>query len=346
MTQEQDSLPSALTSPRRRLPHVSPALATAIVALVATGGVWLYQQHAMESLRLAVSRELAQGQQQLRSAQEREAQAQLRGQALERELANVAARQNETQSQQTALSSMYEALTRNETQRVLAETEQTLAFASQQLQLAGNVDAALVGLNAIDQKLAALNRPELISLRKSISHDIDQLKTQPYLDVVGIAARLDTLVVGIDRLPLAVDGNRDPKAAATAPAQPANMLQRAGSELWGQFRQLIKIRRIDQPDAMLLTPDEAFFLRENVKLRLLNARTALLMRNESTFHADLKAAADYLKRYFDTSTPATRNTINALEGLSRESLALKLPDLSASLTAVRQSRLASERAKP
>ncbi|MBM3117666.1 uroporphyrinogen-III C-methyltransferase [Jeongeupia naejangsanensis] len=345
MTQEQDSLPSALTAPRRRLPHFSPAMAVAVVALVAAGGVWLYQQHAMETLRLQVSRELAHGQQQLRSTQERETQAQLRSQALERELALVSARQNETQSQQAALSSMYEALTRNETQRVLAETEQTLAFASQQLQLAGNVDAALVGLNAIDQKLAALNRPELIALRKSINHDIDQLKTQPYLDVVGIAARLDTLVAGIDTLPLAIDGNRDPKNKA-APAAPQNALQRFGGELWHEFRQLIQIRRIDKPDAMLLTPNEAFFLRENIKLRLLDARTALLMRNETAFRADLKATNDYLKQYFDTTAMATRNTIAALDVLSRETLSLKLPDLSASLTAVRQSRLATERAKP
>ncbi|GHD64252.1 hypothetical protein GCM10007350_22950 [Jeongeupia chitinilytica] len=320
-------------------------MVVALVALAAAGGVWLYQQQAMETLRLQVSRELAQGQQQLRGAQEREAQAQLRGQALERELALVSARQNETQSQQAALSSMYEALTRNETQRVLAETEQTLAFASQQLQLAGNVDAALVGLNAIDQKLAALNRPELITLRKSIGHDIDQLKTQPYLDVVGIATRLDTLVAGVDKLPLAIDGYRDPKAKAGAPA-PTNALQRFGGELWHEFRQLIQIRRIDKPDAMLLTPNEAFFLRENIKLRLLDARTALLMRNEAAFRSDLKAAGDYLKQYFDSSAPAVRNALASLDTLSRESLALKLPDLSASLSAVRQGRLATERAKP
>ncbi|AOY00863.1 uroporphyrinogen-III C-methyltransferase [Jeongeupia sp. USM3] len=344
MNQEQD-LPSALTSPRRRLPAVSPALIVAVLALAAAGGVWYSQQQAMETLRTEVNRELAQGQRQLRGAQEREAQAQLRSQALERELALVSARQNETQSQQAALSSMYEALTRNETQRVLAETEQTLAFASQQLQLAGNVDAALVALGAIDQKLAVLNRPELIGLRKSISHDIDQLKTQPYLDVVGIAARLDTLVAGIDRLPLAIDGHRDPKPKADASA-PANALQRFGNELWHEFRHLIQIRRIDKPDAMLLTPNEAFFLRENIKLRLLDARTALLMRNEVAFRADLKAASDYLKQYFDTSSAATRNATAALDALSRETLALKLPDLSASLTAVRQGRLATERTKP
>ncbi|UXY15870.1 uroporphyrinogen-III C-methyltransferase [Chitiniphilus purpureus] len=345
MTQDSNTFSAAFSAPRpRRWQAPSPAVVIALVALAATGGLWLYQQQSNDALKAQLGRELAAHAQRSAASAAREAALADRLAAAERNLTLLSARQAETQGQQATLNALYDALTRNETQRVLAELEQTLSFASQQLQLAGNVSAALVGLESIEAKLAQLDRPELIPVRKAVMRDIDRLKSQPYLDVVGISAKLDHLVSVIDRLPLAVDGQRQQQTRQ--PVQGENWLQRLGAELWQSLRELVRIREMDQPEAMLLTPEQAFFLRENVKLRLLDARTALLLRSDSAFRADLDAAAGYLARYFDNDVAQARAVAVTLKDLSAQSLAIPLPSLAESLAAVRTARSDAKGVQP
>ncbi|TJZ77466.1 uroporphyrinogen-III C-methyltransferase [Chitiniphilus eburneus] len=348
MTQEQETLSAAFSTPPkrpRRLSAPSPALLLAILALAASGGLWLYQQQANMVVQAQVGRQLANYAQKAADASAREQALTERLRAMEREIALLAGKQAEAQGQQATLTALYDALTRSETQRVLAELEQTLSFASQQLQLAGNVSAALVGLETVQDKLAQLDRPELIPVRKAVARDIEKLKSQPYLDVVGISAKLDTLVAGIDKLPLAVDGYRHPPEPVDASAE-RHWFKRLVREAWNDLKQLVRIREMDKPEAMLLTPEQSFFLRENVKLRLLDARTALLLRNDGAFRADLHAARDYLANYFDAAAAQTRSTEASLKELSEESLAIPLPSLAESLAAVRGARTEATGVRP
>ncbi len=57
---------------------------------------------------------------------------------------------------------------------------------------------------------------------------------------------------------------------------------------------------------MLLAPDQAFFLRENIKLRLLNARLALMSRQPAQAAADLRQIERLLPRYFDAQSRKTQ----------------------------------------
>ncbi|MGH8756054.1 MAG: uroporphyrinogen-III C-methyltransferase, partial [Burkholderiales bacterium] len=111
----------------------------------------------------------------------------------------------ESQNQQIALESLYQELSRNRDEWALAEVEQMLDIASQQLQLAGNVKAALIALQTADARLQRIVRPQLISLRKIINKDIVRLKAVPYADTVAISVRLDNLLSKVDSLPLAMD---------------------------------------------------------------------------------------------------------------------------------------------
>ncbi len=347
MTQENtsDTFSAALSKPaHRRLPQ--PALILALVALLASGGVWLYQQNALETLKLDLSRELASNnklQQELR--QQSLAQNQLQQQLLTR-LGVQEDKQAEAISRQDSLNTMYDTLTRGQALHSLADIEQMLSFASQQLQISGNISSTLSALNNIDLQLAQLDRPELISVRQALTKDINTLKGTPYLDVVGITAKLNGLIDSIDDLPLLVDAGRTATMAPAKVNPNRNAVQQFGAEIWHEFKQLIQIRRIDQPALILLSPEQSLFLRENIKLRLLNARSALLMRNEAAFHADIKATDRYLQQFFDARVPATDHAIKMLNQLEAQPLAITLPDLSASLTAVRSARSMAERAKP
>jgi uroporphyrin-III C-methyltransferase len=73
----------------------------------------------------------------------------------------------------------------------------------------------------------------------------------------------------------------------------------AAAHVWSETRALVRVSRVDTPDAALLAPEQAFFVRENLKLRLLNARLALLSRQYDLAQADLREAQAMLDRYFD-----------------------------------------------
>ncbi len=275
--------------------------------------------------------------------------------SMQAKLAMLEARQVESQSQQIALEQLYRDLAKNRDDWALAEIEQVLSTASQQLQLAGNVRGALIALQNADTRLSRADRPQFIAIRRAIALDIDKLKSLPSVDLTGIAVRLDTLIAQVDTMTLLADEEpaaaAPPKArtvrgkAAQKPAPAANWrteLQERWSswsaELWNDVRQLVRVRSVTQPEALLLSPEQAFFARENVKLRLLNARVALLSRNDSAFRSDLAEADQALVRYFDTTDRHTQAGRELIRQLRESVLNIEMPSLSNSLAAVRQSR--------
>lgn len=342
----QESLSATLkpATASRKLPALQPALVVSTLALLIAAGFGAYLYRTAETLKISINRDLAESRKTHQELQALQQSALAHQQQLEARFALIEAHQTEARSQQEALTGMYDALTRSDTVRTLAEIEQTLTFASQQLQLTGNIAAAQAMLANVDQKLAQLNRPELISVRQALAKDTDTLKSLPAFDLSGITLKLDNLAGSLDKLPLAIDGYRAP--AVPAPKTEGDRLTRFGAEVWHEIKQLIQIRRMDRPDAQLLSPEQAFFVRENIKLRLMDARTALLLRDESTYRADLKAVQGYLQQHFDTRAPNTANAINLVQQFSAQALALKLPDLGGSLAAARNARRVAERVKP
>ncbi|HEU0186906.1 MAG TPA: uroporphyrinogen-III C-methyltransferase [Gallionellaceae bacterium] len=249
----------------------------------------------------------------------------------------------ETQNQRAALESLYQDMSSSRDQMVLAEVEQLLLIAGQQLQLSANVRAALIALQQADSRLQRADRPALAGLRKGIQRDIERLRVLPSVDVSGINARLDNLVGSVETLPLVQDvrSTAAEKAPAAAPVQSG--WQRFWNEVWQEARQLVRIENTEKAELPLLSPNQTFFLRENLKLRLLSARLALLARDEGSFKRDVKTAQDWVRTYFDMkSTAGTQFTTN-LQKLNAASIAIELPDISASLEDVRRYRTAHER---
>ena len=265
------------------------------------------------------------------------------------------ARQSDSQNQQAALEQLYRDLAKNRDDWALAEIEQVLSTASQQLQLAGNVRSALVALQSADARLSRVDRPQFIAIRRAIAQDIEKLKSLPSVDLTGVAVRLDSLVAQVDAMPLLSD--EKPGIIAPSPKTKLSNRQKIesnsafdwrvemqerwtawSSELWSDLKQLMRIRTVTAPEALLLTPEQAFFARENVKLRLLNARVALLSRNDAAFRSDLAEADRALQRYFDLRDPHTRAGRELIRQIRESVLNIEMPTLSHSLAAVRQSR--------
>jgi uroporphyrin-3 C-methyltransferase len=241
---------------------------------------------------------------------------------------------------------------RNRDEWALAEVEQGVLLAAQQLQLAGNVQAAVLALQAADARLASSSRPQFISLRKILVRDLDRLRALPMVDMSGLNLRLESIINAIDSLPLAVEarprlntGESTMAAKGAIESASAASLEfwlRLASEFWRDVKGLVRIQRFDRDEPALRAPGQAFLLRENLKLRLLNARLALLAREQWTFRNELKHAQTWLDRYFDSQHASLQTTQAALEQLTSTEINIELPTLNESLAAIKTFKLGKE----
>lgn len=321
--------------------YSSLALLIALVALALSGWQWLDGRRQADALRQELAKKLAEAdnlarESRLIAGQVRDAagEAQIKIGVLENRLA-------ESQNQQIALEALYQDLSRNRDESAFAEIEQSLQLASQQLQLAGNVRGALIALTNADARLQHMERPQLAPLRKAIDQDIERLKALPYVDIVGISVRLDNVIAAIDTLPLAMEVRPPPEATASSPEIAGDKVwMRFLREAWGELRQLVRIQHMDKPDVPLLAPTQGFFLRENLKLRLLGARLALLTRDQTSYKADLQAARDWVGRYYDANDKSVATVLATLRTLHENEISIEMPDISATLEALRNHRAA------
>jgi uroporphyrin-3 C-methyltransferase len=350
---DPSTLPPANPAPA---PPPAPARALAayigiVLALVAIGiALWQVQntRHKLDAVRQEVARRLADVDTQTKAS--RIADDQLREATREAavKIGVLESKLAESQNQQIALEALYQELSRNRDEWAFAEIEQTLLLASQQLQLAGNVKAALIALQATDARLQTMNRPQHVALRNAIGRDIAKLKAAPLTDTVGLSGRIDALLVAVDKLPLAAETRTvaDNAAASTAAADSGgSTAARVWREIWSDLKQMVRVQRIDRADVPLLSPAQTFFLRENLKLRLLTARMALLTRDQATYRNDLKAAREWLARYFDARDKAVASAVASLASLQSADINIELPDITATLEALQTVAQARARGK-
>lgn len=346
-----------VSSGREDLPRRGvPLWAVAMVAVLLATAVW-YVHGRMGRVERDLARrlqdaELRDGQrdQQLKLLGDTLRETQAKGAVLEAKLAD-------SLGQQSQLRQLYDEMARTRGDLMLADVENSIMIAAQQLQLGGNVQSALLALTDAEQVLARSNQSALIGLRRVITRDIERLKSVPLADFAAAVNRLDAVVAMVETMPLladvqlanaAVSGAR---AGTGAPPQPGlrglpERVARTGQQGWDAFvaelRALVRVQRVDQPEALLLSPDQRFLARESLRLQLLNARLNLLARNEQLFRADLGRATAAIDKWFDGQHKSVVAAQGALRQLQATRLAVDLPSLAESVAAVRAARAASD----
>jgi len=245
----------------------------------------------------------------------------------------------ESFDQQAALKALYQELANNREERMLSDVEQLLVIANQQLQLAGNIKPALLALQAADTKLQGFDSTKAVQLRKSINQDIQRLQNLPLADITSISLTLGNLSQRVDQLALVSDRHPSSAQNKVAPDLSNNPWRRLTQEIWQDIKGMVRIERIDRPELPLLTPEQTFFLRENIKLHLLTARIALLRHDEITYKIDLEAAQSAIKLHFDGRDTLTQNTLDEIKGLTNNHISTELPDIEQSLRLLNQYKL-------
>ncbi|PWW48856.1 uroporphyrinogen-III C-methyltransferase [Melaminivora alkalimesophila] len=283
------------------------------------------------------------------SAQAIEARAMAReAQELTREaagrLAVLEARVGEVALQRTQLEELMHSLSRTRDENLVVDIEAALRLAQQQSQLTGSLQPLAAALKSASQRIERAAQPRLAPVQRAIEQDLERLARASVTDTAGLLGRLDDLVRQVEDLPLAsavaqAHAMRRPQEPAPSGPAPASdppaadpprwraLLQRAWEGTRDELRGLVRVRRIDYPEAMLLAPEQAYFLRENLKLKLLNARLAVLARRMDSARADMQAASISIGRYFDLGSRRTQAALSSLQQLQQHVRTAELPQL-------------------
>jgi uroporphyrin-3 C-methyltransferase len=248
----------------------------------------------------------------------------------------------ESISRQETLEGLYQDLAPGRDEVIMEEVEQLLLIANQQLQLANNVKAALIAMQEANVRLQRINHPQLSPLRDVLAKDMDLLKAVPMVDTMGISLRLESLAEAVDKLPLVMEIR--PPENINAPHKPqtwGGKWQDFLLEIWNDIKQLIRIQHVGEQD--IPPPSHSYFLRENLKLRLLSAHNALLAHDAVSFKANLKISIEWINKYYDNKSKPTISMLATLHQLNDNEIGIELPNVSASYDAVRKYRITAKK---
>ncbi|WP_296185860.1 uroporphyrinogen-III C-methyltransferase [uncultured Neisseria sp.] len=256
--------------------------------------------------------------------------------AIQAELDRLNNGQKNNSDQILQMQKAYQELLKGRINWLVDEAESMLNTASQQLILSGNLQGAVSVLEHIDSRLSRFEQPELIPVKQAISNDLAALKNRPYVDISATALRIDRLETGISGLPLVLDGVLKPGTAPVEATNSGTWWENTWEKSLNALKGLVEVRHLDSNDAMLISPEQTYFIRENLRLRLLDARIALLQHNGEVYQSDLNNVEATVKQYFDSKSPATQSWLKELAELKALDVRMISDDsLKASLSAVR-----------
>ena len=272
-------------------------------------------------------------------------------------LAMQETRISEVSLQRTQLEELMQSLSRSRDENLVVDVEAALRLAQQQAQLSGSAEPLLAALKSADQRLARAAQPRLNPLQRSIVRDMERIRSTTLTDVPVLLLKLDELARLADDLPVAnaMPASLASRPAAALPAAGATLAnpaaeksafpvfdklalaawaQRSLEHLREEARKLLRVSRIDQPEAALLSPEQSFFLRENLKLRLLNARLSLLSRQTEAARADLVSVNAWMSKYFDPASRKTQAAALLLQQVQSQLKSSELPRLDETMAAL------------
>lgn len=336
-TGESESTPSRSTGSKG-------ALFLALLALLATGalgagGYYLWQQ-----------------QQQLGGAQ-RQQDAALQDSL--KELRSSLAAQNDRQddelksllNQQKNLDNALQTLLKSSSHLrndwLLTEAEYLLKLANHRLLLERDVTTAIVALQSADDRLREVADPALLSIRKRIADDINALRSVPQPDLAGMSFTLSSLADDVERLPLATpDPKTHQQLEQADETKNIESWRELPAAMWRDLKSLVVIRHHDKPIQPLLAPEQRFFLTQNLKLQLEQARLALLNGETQVYRERLQQTSQWIEQYFDTEQTAVKQSLEQLSNLAEKDIHPKLPDISDTYKALVNYRESRRDSKP
>jgi uroporphyrin-III C-methyltransferase len=332
------------------------------LALCAVSLTWMYSlQSRLATSEEELTRRHDEAVKQVVEAHTMAKQAEVVARDMAGKMSLVEARLSESTLQRTQLEDLMQSLSRSRDENVLADIEAALRVAQQHSALTGSVEPLLNTLKQTDERLSRVQQPRLERVRRAVLSDLDRVREAGGVDLTTLTLRLDEVSRLVDELPLLAAAGQVPKGpsatagkatrdkpatgssagAASAATAGANGVSawwdrstELGKHVWSEVRQLIRVTQVEHPEAALLAPDQAIYLRDNLRLRLLSARLSLLSRQFDMAQSDLKQAQALLDRYFDRQSRRVTGASELLRQTTAQARAVDVPRPTATMAAI------------
>ena len=271
------------------------------------------------------------------------------------------ARMAEVSLQRGQLEELVHNLSRSQDDTLALDLEAAMRLAVQQAQLTGSTEPLMASLRSASKRIEKSAQPRLVPVQHAMERDLERLRQTPSPDTAGLLARLDDVLRLVDDLPLqngtpqppqeqlpsrpvgSLDATDATTAATTdggAASSPLrwNWWQAQADRMWqgvrSQAHDVLRISHIGSPEAALLAPEQGLFLRENLKLQLLNARLALLARQHDAARTNLSTAQEHIDKYFVAQSRRTHSAQLALTQLEEQLRSAQQPNLQETFAAL------------
>ena len=353
---------------KKSRPVLIPAFIILLLIAVALGAAVWYQQKQFRQTSADLTTQVQRNTSMANQAadQARQALSMLEDQTAQ--LNALRSSLDESREQVGSLEQAFRTLTDSGSDLVLInDIDHLLTIAQQQLQLSGNVANAVISLETAQAQLARANRPGLASLLQTINGDLERLRAASTVDVALLSTQLDELAALVSDAPLLVPDDAAPgvvDGGAEAGAPQASGKSRDdvdanapwwkktlatmddwSRDAWTSVRQdlgqFIAVRRVDDPVALLMSPDQATRFRENLRLRIMTAQLALMMRQPKVWESETAALVKAIESRYDPKAQPSRHALKLARQMADTSIELKLPTVANSLQAVQALREAN-----
>ncbi|RTZ41123.1 hypothetical protein EKL30_15700 [Candidimonas sp. SYP-B2681] len=364
--------PSTTAQPKKSLPArkprsvLLPAFIILLLIAVALGAALWYQQQQFRNSTQGLSAQVQSGASTANQAAEQAQQALSQLQDQSRQIASLEKAIGESKDHLESLEQAFRTLTDSGSDLVLInDVDHLLTIAQQQLQLSGNVANAVISLETAQAQLARANRPGLASLLQTINGDLDRLRSASTIDVALLSTQLDELSALVSEAPLLVPDDAAPARAIAPPAasestpqsdrsvdsslpwwkQTLGTVENWSLSAWSAVRkdlgEFVNVRRVDDPTALLMSPDQATRFRENLRLRIMTAQLALMMRQPKVWESETDMLVKSIESRYDQASEDSRHALKLARQMADTTIDVRLPTVTNSLQAIQALREAS-----
>ena len=211
---------------------------------------------------------------------------------------------------------------------VLAEIEYLVRLAGRKIWLEKDIPSAIALLLAADQRVVELSDASLSVLRKAFLEDINTLEALPKRDQDGMVLALAALERRVDKLMIVgLTGHEETTKADAKLSSDVNDWQKNLTVSWTNFLEsFIVINKRDTQIEALLSPDQRWYLKENMRNDLAKAELAVYREHQKVYEQSLAHAKNLLNTYYDLEDANTAQFYQAIEKLGKRQIAITYPD--------------------
>lgn len=243
------------------------------------------------------------------------------------------------------LTQSLQSVTYTDNQWMVAQANYLVNLASRKIWTDQDYKTAYLLLKNADSTLAQVNDQQLIPARQAIAADLNQISAHSFIDYDGLVLNLMRLSDAVDQLPLIPgykdmnvnfhdDSFNDKKPVSSSLEDWKDNLEASTDHFLSRF---IKVSKINEPTAIdrclvdaqnnadkieacqiykaALPPEQATYLRENIRLKLLIAAQAVPRHQNEIYQSALHNVDEWIQAYFATNSSSVIDFVSELNQL-------------------------------